>query len=147
MHEKTRWSFKTEFGSVMRSFLNFFFNNVDQIDSNTIKSTFDEDRIDEFENPYVMLDWKQFRNYNMQTVNWWKNKNKYDKLVRAQLLQRRKEKTDAINYEISDIRSKIRRYGEPDVLPDNMGWITVDMNKSDKVAEEEINKYLYWKAA
>lgn len=148
IHESSRWAFpKPEFENVMNKFVEFFYNNIEKINTNTIKSTFDSDAVADFEKPYVMLNWKQFRNYIMQTTNGWRNKNTYNRLVKLELHRRGKETSDAINYEIGDMWNKTRHYCLPDFLPDDtmddLETITVDMSKSDKDIREEENREYY----
>ena len=148
IHENTRWAFpKPEFENVMNKFVKFFYNNIEKINGSTIKSTFDADAVIDFNNPYLMLDWKQFKRYFMQTTSWWGQKNKYGRLVSLELRKYPdKEKLrDVINYEISDIRNKTRHYAIPDVQPDatspNTEWIIyVDMNTKDQDIRDAENR-------
>ena len=67
IHESTHGAFpKPEFEEVMHRFVEFFYNNVEKINGKTIKSTFDDDAVMDFETrPYKMLNWKQYGTYKM----------------------------------------------------------------------------------
>ena len=70
MHQQLNWSFPPEFETVMNDFVEFFFNNIEHIDSKTIKKTFKNDRdlVREFDNPYRMLNRSQYSRYKMTTL-------------------------------------------------------------------------------
>ena len=140
IHESTHGAFpKPEFEEVMHRFVEFFYNNVEKINGKTIKSTFDDDAVMDFETrPYKMLNWKQYGTYKM-TTNWWRNKNKYDRLVRLGLHGEGKDTYDAINTKILEIRNRIRNY-DPPAIPDNDFWMRVNMKTKDSDIQEMENK-------
>ena len=87
MYAQTRWSFPTEFNQVMDKFFDFFYKNINKINKNTIRSTFDDgDLRKAFDNEYELLWWWTFyRRY----MNWqWNDRNRYKKNAELELFKK-----------------------------------------------------------
>ncbi len=133
MYAQTRWSFPTEFNQVMDKFFDFFYKNINKINKNTIRSTFDDgDLRKAFDNEYELLWWwKFYRRY----MNWqWNDRNRYKKNAELELFKKNKDWTDTINYKIDEIWKKTKEYDTPNIPFDPDSDLTL------KVWDLPINK-------
>jgi len=146
IHDKTRWAFPPEFEQVMNKFIDFFYANLNKIDKDTIKSTFDDsDVIKAYDKPYVQLWWRDFYNRYM---NWQpRERNRYKQNARLELLKREKEESDAINYKIDTLWKNTKEYATPNISFDQTNsdnTINVWDLTDKKIQEEYKNLWELW---
>jgi hypothetical protein len=154
IHKRTNWSFPDEVEAVMNKFVNFFFENINNIDKSTIINTFKSDKSELvwcYDKPYKMLNWEQFNQYHMNEIKsskWW-DRSKYDRLVSIRLRNNDLTNNDIINYAIEDMWKSIKWYCDPikyesdNVLSDLPRFpVNVDTKDISKW-ESEANKRAY----
>jgi hypothetical protein len=91
----------------VNEFFEFFFDNIEHIDKSTIKQTFkgDNEIVKEFDNPYRMFNWKEYRRCKMTNLsgNNSSTRSRYTKLINYEIRKINFQNRNLINYqEISD---------------------------------------------
>ena len=143
MHCRTNWSFpKPEFETVMKRFVDFFYNNIEFFDEGTIKTTFknNPDYVKSFNKKLLMFDWRQFKQYRMNNLksSLWAEKTKYNDLIqlKSRELNFRNRKNE--NYiEVTEDDDSINKIVENIRKDCNKFWVRPDVNVlSDTDGEE-----------
>jgi len=107
IHKVTWGIFPAEFDKVVNEFFEFFFDNIEHIDKSTIKQTFkgDNEIVKEFDNPYRMFNWKEYRRCKMTNLsgNNSSTRSRYTKLINYEIRKINFQNRNLVNYqEISD---------------------------------------------
>lgn len=137
IHEKL-WSFPGEFWWVVDKFLEFFTNNIELIDDKMIKNIFWDEAVVNFDDPYGMLPWSEFRdNYMSFEWLWWgSKKNKYMK-------ENRSNSDNYINRNIENISKNMKRkWISIPVMPPQWSSLKVEHPSEKQLKWHWKNQYL-----
>lgn len=152
MHKETNWSFPAEFDRVMDNFVDFFYNNIEFIDEDTINMTFVnkwDNYIRAYKKWFYMLNREQYKKYKMTTLKnslWWET-GRYKNLISLtiDILNQENWNTsdldeeDFINKKIEEIWKSCNKYnvqpegvqinGEDNGILLNMDFTSDDIKK------------------